>query len=183
MENLHKNIDEIVKDWPMDLLMDYILKIHHRGIRKNGPELLELIAKVRDVHFDEHPFLGELYQMVKESLEDLESHLQKEENVLFPYLYELFEASENGVRMGRMHCGTVRNPIRVMFSEHDGETRRYNYIKSLTNNFEVPADACDKYRMMMEKLELFMNALFEHIYLENEILFPLSQKVEDAWVG
>ena len=32
--------------WPLDLLMDYILKIHHRGIRKNGPELLALLEKV-----------------------------------------------------------------------------------------------------------------------------------------
>lgn len=36
--------------WPLDLLMDYILKIHHRGIRKNGPELLTLLEKVERVH-------------------------------------------------------------------------------------------------------------------------------------
>jgi regulator of cell morphogenesis and NO signaling len=42
------------KEWPLDLLMDYILKIHHRGIRKNGPQLLELIGKVRDLHSQNH---------------------------------------------------------------------------------------------------------------------------------
>ena len=32
--------------WPLDLLMDYILKIHHRGIRARGPELLALLEKM-----------------------------------------------------------------------------------------------------------------------------------------
>ena len=32
-----ENID--FKSWPLDLLVDYILKIHHRNIRSHGPEL------------------------------------------------------------------------------------------------------------------------------------------------
>ena len=72
--------------WPLDLLMDYILKIHHRGIRARGPELLALLEKVERVHGEAHPELHELKALVSESLEDLEMHLQKEENVLFPYL-------------------------------------------------------------------------------------------------
>lgn len=32
--------------WPTDLLIDYILKIHHRNIREQGPELLALVEKV-----------------------------------------------------------------------------------------------------------------------------------------
>ena len=31
-----ENID--FKSWPLDLLVDYILKIHHRNIRTQGPE-------------------------------------------------------------------------------------------------------------------------------------------------
>ena len=78
--------------WPLDLLMDYILKIHHRGIRARGPELLSLLEKVERVHGEAHPELHELKALVTESLQDLEMHLQKEENVLFPYLYDLYAA-------------------------------------------------------------------------------------------
>src|SRR5574344_658422 len=41
--------------WPLDLLLDYVLKIHHRGIRTNGPELLSLLEKVKNVHGENHP--------------------------------------------------------------------------------------------------------------------------------
>ena len=46
--------------WPLDLLMDYILKIHHRGIRARGPELLALLETVARVHGGAHPELQEL---------------------------------------------------------------------------------------------------------------------------
>ncbi|CDC00757.1 iron-sulfur cluster repair di-iron protein [Bacteroides sp. CAG:443] len=164
--------------WPLDLLMDYILKIHHRGIRSRGPELMELLEKVERVHGEVHPELHELRALVSESLQDLEMHLQKEENVLFPYLYDLYAAFEQGQRMEPMHCGTIANPIRVMKMEHEGEGNRYLHIIELTDHFSVPQDGCASYRLMMQELEAFVDALFEHIHLENNLLFPRFEEIE-----
>lgn len=164
--------------WPLDLLMDYILKIHHRGIRAQGPELLNLLEKVERVHGEVHPELHELKMLVSESLQDLEMHLQKEENVLFPYLYDLYAAFEQGQRMEPMHCGTIANPIRVMKMEHEGEGNRYLHIIELTDHFSVPQDGCASYRLMMQELEAFVDALFEHIHLENNLLFPRFEEIE-----
>lgn len=164
--------------WPLDLLMDYILKIHHRGIRAQGPELLNLLEKVERVHGEAHPELHELKMLVSESLQDLEMHLQKEENVLFPYLYDLYVAFEQGQRMEPMHCGTIANPIRVMKMEHEGEGNRYLHIIELTDHFSVPQDGCASYRLMMQELEAFVDALFEHIHLENNLLFPRFEEIE-----
>lgn len=164
--------------WPLDLLMDYILKIHHRGIRAQGPELLNLLEKVERVHGEAHPELHELKMLVSESLQDLEMHLQKEENVLFPYLYDLYAAFEQGQRMEPMHCGTIANPIRVMKMEHEGEGNRYLHIIELTDHFSVPQDGCASYRLMMQELEAFVDALFEHIHLENNLLFSRFEEIE-----
>lgn len=105
------------------------------GIRAHGPELLNLLEKVERVHGEAHPELHELKMLVSESLQDLEMHLQKEENVLFPYLYDLYAAFEQGQRMEPMHCGTIANPIRVMKMEHEGEGNRYLHIIELTDHF------------------------------------------------
>ena len=184
---LHENVSYTDGDipfasWPLDLLMDYVLKIHHRGIRRNGPELLGLIEKVKKQHEANHPELDELYELVSVSLEDLELHLQKEENVLFPYLFELFEASEKKTVLAPMHCVTIANPIRVMHMEHEAEGNRYFHIKDITRNFEIPEDGCNTYRLMMTELEAFVSALFEHIHIENNILFPESMELENRWV-
>jgi len=46
---------------------------------------------------------------------ELEGHLAKEEMVLFPMVRSL----SSGAPSGAFHCGSVRNPIRVMCMEHD----------------------------------------------------------------
>ena len=35
---------------------------------------------------------------------------------------------------------------------------------------------------MMVELETFVEHLFEHIFIENNILFPLFEKLEREWV-
>lgn len=168
--------------WPTDLLIDYVLKIHHRNIRTIGPELLTLIEKVATHHGANHPELHDLVKLFAQSLEDLESHLQKEEQVLFPYAYDLFYASERGEQGAPMHCGTVANPIRVMLREHSDEGTRYKYIRNLMSGFAVPEDACTSYRLMLHDLEKFMDGLFEHIHIENNILFPRFVELESKSV-
>lgn len=164
--------------WPTDLLIDYVLKIHHRNIRRRGPQLLLDIERVAHSHGDRHPELLKLRDHFAFSLEDLENHLQKEEQILFPYCYKLFDQAERGLKHEKMHCGSVANPIRVMLREHNDEGTRYKYIRSLLNNFQAPDDACPSYRLMLQDLEAFMDALFEHIHLENNILFPRFEELE-----
>lgn len=164
--------------WPTDLLIDYVLKIHHRNIRNNSDELLALLDKVARVHGDNHPYLKELQEQVHESIDDLLNHLAKEENVLFPFILDMFDADQNNRPAAPMHCGSVQNPIAVMRMEHENEGNRYHHIIELTDNYTTPADGCGSYRLLMQELEAFMNALFEHIHIENNIIFPRAIALE-----
>ena len=47
--------------------------------------------------------------------------LVNEENVLFPYVYEMFQAKEEGLKVAKFHCGTILYPIEVMEDEHNHE--------------------------------------------------------------
>ena len=46
------------------------------------------------------------------------------------------------------------------------------------NDFRTPEDACASYRLMLADLEAFMDGLFEHIHIENNILFPRFVELE-----
>ena len=168
--------------WPTDLIIDYVLKIHHRNIRSKGPRLLADIEHLAAVHGASHPELEQLKSLFAQSLDDLENHLQKEEQVLFPYCYHLIESQQKGDKVEAMHCGTVANPIRVMHREHSDEGLRYKFIRNLMHDYAVPSDACPSYRLMLEDLEAFMDALFEHIHLENNMLFPRFVALEQSCV-
>lgn len=165
--------------WPVDLLIDYVLKIHHRGIRAKGPQIAALLDKVVEAHSQNHPELLQVQALFRDSLSDLGNHLLKEENVLFPYVNEMFQAKEEGRKAERFHCSTVLYPIEVMESEHSHEGERFEQIASLTNGYTVPEDACNSYRLMLELLKQFNEALHEHIHLENNIIFPAALRLEE----
>ncbi len=168
--------------WPLDLLIDYVLKIHHRNIRRQTPDLLALTDKVTNVHGDTHPELHDVQRLVAASLADLEDHLQKEEQVLFPFLYHMYDSLLEGRRPEGFHCGSVAMPIQVMMSEHEGEGERYRLIAQLTNDYTAPADACASYRLLLEQLQSFERALHEHIHLENNIIFLEALRLENDFM-
>lgn len=166
-------------EWPLDLLVDYALKVHHRGIRRNGAEIIRLLTKIEN---DGNSTTREIGELFAASMADLEDHLLKEENVLFPYLYELYEAASAGRPAEQMHCGTIQNPIRVMMMEHESETERHALISRLTGGYAAGDGCSDDYRLLMDKLSAFAEALREHVHIENDIIFPGFEQLEEKWV-
>ena len=56
---------------------------------------------------------------------------------------------------------------------------RTGYNKEhLTNGYTAPEDACNSYRLVLQQLKAFEEALHQHIHLENNIVFPRSIKME-----
>ncbi|MBX9449864.1 MAG: iron-sulfur cluster repair di-iron protein [Taibaiella sp.] len=166
--------------WPLDLLADYIEKKHHRYVEQKVREIIPFLNKVVRVHGDRHPELAQVEQLFKESAGELTAHMKKEELMLFPYIRKMMEAEKNRTSV-HAPFGTVQNPIRMMMHEHDGEGERFRKIAALTDNYTPPDDACNTYRVTFSLLKEFEEDLHLHIHLENNILFPKSITMEDAF--
>ena len=169
--------------WPLDLLVDYVLKKHHRSFHLHHEELLQLVKKVERAHSERHPELHEVRQAVESSFEELDSHFAKEEQILFPQFYELYAAHEEGREPAPFHCGSVAFPIRQMMLEHDTTGETWQHISELTENFTTPTDGCASYKLMNHELYNFFEKLKEHISLENNLIFPGFIKLEQALLG
>ena len=185
LESLPKgNSNEVdVRDWPLDLLANYIVLIHHQYVRDKTSMLLQFLDKLCRVHGDRHPELFEINRIFNESARDLASHFQKEENVLFPFIESLVKAQQSGEPLGEIHFGTVENPIAMMMHEHSVEGDRFEEIVKLTNVYTPPADACNTYKVTYAMLQEFEKDLNRHIHLENNILFPKAIALEKQLRG
>lgn len=164
--------------WPLDLLVDYVLKVHHRNFHLHHEELMQLVDKVATVHGARHPELLEVRKAVAESFDELDSHFAKEENVLFPQLYEIYQAYEEARPVAPFHCGTIAHPIRQMMLEHDQTGEMWQHISELTHHFVTPEDGCASFKLMNEQLKQFFLDLKEHISLENNLIFPGFLRME-----
>lgn len=163
------------KDWSQSSLTDLIAHIestHHKYLKLAFPRLSSLISKVKAAHEARHPELGQLEAAFQALRSDLEPHLMKEENVLFPMARKL-DAGES-----EFHCGSLQAPIRVMLMEHERADRLQEKLVELTNHFAMPEDGCASYRTMLEELKAMKSDLDIHIQKENEILFPMILEEE-----
>jgi regulator of cell morphogenesis and NO signaling len=160
-------------DWSgLDLvgMVDHIEATHHAFIREALPRLEDRIAKVVAAHVGSHPELHDVRSAFETLSADLGPHLMKEENVLFPICRELVAAT----RPTSFHCGSIGNPIRVMEMEHDSVGQILRQLRSLTDGYAIPEDACNSYRALYAELVEFEEDLHLHIHKENNLLFPMA---------
>jgi regulator of cell morphogenesis and NO signaling len=111
---------------------------------------------------------------------ELDTHLMKEEQILFPAI-KAIDAFVNGKgEKPVVQCGSVANPIRQMEAEHDSAGEALAGIRQATDSYRLPADACLTFKALFDGLQTLEADLHEHIHLENNILFPKSIKLEEG---
>ena len=142
-----------------------ILDEYHKPLYETLPIMLELSDKVARVHGESHQELIELNLICKQIEADLILHMHKEEEVLFPLILNL--------ELNKI-SRAVTGPISQMELEHDQVAKFLGQIKKITTNFTPPTDACNSYRGLFAMLERLEFELYEHIYLENNVLHPLA---------
>lgn len=167
------------QSWPLDLLADYIEKTHHRYVQDKSLEIIQYLAKICEVHGNNHPELFKIKELFTKVVENLLMHMQKEEMVLFPFIRKMEQTKRSGQFLERPSFGSIKNPIATMEDEHLAEGDRYREIDNLSNHYTVPKDGCSTYQVTYTMLKEFEEDLHMHIHLENNILFPKSILLEE----
>jgi regulator of cell morphogenesis and NO signaling len=139
-------------------LIAHLLDRFHASHREQLPELIRLARRVEQVHGDRADCPRGLADHLAGMRQDLENHMQKEEQILFPMLLRGEGAMAGG-------------PIHVMRMEHDHHGEALRRLAGLTADITPPGDACATWRTLYLGLRALREDLMEHIRLENDILF------------
>jgi regulator of cell morphogenesis and NO signaling len=92
----------------------------------------------------------------------------------------MVQAQQTGASFLPPAFGSVTNPVAMMMHEHTLEGERFEKMQQLSNDFTVPADGCNTYRVTYGLLKEFRDDLHLHIHLENNILFPKAVLLEES---
>lgn len=163
----------------LNALIDHLLQKHHAYTKTALEDLQPLLEKVVRVHGASHPELIELHVLYARLRDDMHLHLMKEENILFPYM----RALEEDDSVPAPHFGTVANPIRMMTREHETDDAILRRMLEITDGFSLPPGACSSYTTLYAGLHELVNDLFQHMHLENDILFPKAIETESSVLG
>jgi regulator of cell morphogenesis and NO signaling len=163
------DIDNTDEDWnksQYSKLIDHIINTHHAYLIKNLPRLSELTAKILRVHGIKHTELSQVYRLFHNIKMELEQHLIKEEELVFPLIKEFEKTTSIEAKTA------AENIIKELEAEHEGAGDILKELRKITSNYAIPKDSCSTYAMTYNLLEELEGDLFKHIHLENNILFP-----------
>ncbi|CAN5703095.1 hypothetical protein BH11MYX1_BH11MYX1_33820 [soil metagenome] len=105
-----------------------------------------------------------LADVLTEFFAEMQSHMGKEEKILFP----MIRRGERG--------DAVYMPVRVMEGEHDSHREQLVKIRALTDDLRLPVHACATWSALYHGLETIEAELMQHIHLENNILFARATR-------
>jgi regulator of cell morphogenesis and NO signaling len=173
------------RDWqaaPLSELIAHIVGTHHSYLRRELPVLSARVEKVHRVYTGRGQSNGlvglpETFEALRA---ELESHMNKEEQILFPVIEAYERLAGAGADLPPVPFGSVANPIRMMEMEHDQAGGALERIREITSEYAVPEYACITYRAMLAGLKELEQDLHMHIHLENNVLFPRALKLERA---
>jgi regulator of cell morphogenesis and NO signaling len=150
------------RDWteaPTAALLAHLVDHFHQDHRQELPRLLAMAEKVERVHAGRDGCPVGLAAALHEVQQELEQHMQKEEQVLFPLLLAEPQALVSG-------------PVLCLTHEHEGHGENLARLRRLGHDFVPPPHACGTWQALYLGLAEFERAVMEHIHLENHVLFP-----------
>lgn len=168
------------RDWTnatLTELADHIVETHHAHLKRELPRLAAISRRVAIVHGEHYPWVREFESVYMRFATDMQAHMMKEEQVLFP----LIQSLERGEPASNGACGHgVGSPIRVMEDEHDDAAACFARMRELSSEFTPPPDACNTFRAMLDGVRELESDTHRHVHLENSILFPKAVGLEDG---
>ena len=144
---------------PLEALIQHLLTRYHEPHRAEVPRLIEMARKVEQVHGEKLACPLGLSAHLERMAQELESHMQKEEEVLFPLILS-----------GRGAMAAM--PVQVMEQEHRDHGENLARLRELAHDYSPPEEACGTWRALYLGLEELESELMHHIHLENNVLFP-----------
>lgn len=147
-------------------LVDYIVETHHAFLRRELPRLHAMARRVASVHGGHTPALIQVYEDFNALYLELDGHMIKEEQILFPAIRVM---AAGGAAI------PLDGPIACMLREHEDAGADLDRLRKLTRDYDPPDDACNTYRALFAGLADLEEDLHRHIHLENQVLFPAAE--------
>ncbi|UCZ51569.1 iron-sulfur cluster repair di-iron protein [Bacillus shivajii] len=160
------------QDWMSEsypALMEHIVRRHHGYLVEELPDLSFYVTKIFRVHGSSHPELEKLHRLFHQLKMELEQHMVKEEQMVFPAIRNYATSQSDA------DYNYALQRLNELEAEHEEAGSLLKEIRETTSDFTLPPGACTTYKMTFKRLEELESDMFQHVHLENNVLFPRLQ--------
>lgn len=159
-------------------LIQHIVRAHHSYIRRELPRIAQMSRAAAAKHGVRSPELKRVEVLVERLHAAMLTHLDQEEQSLFPYIAQMEEGPLKSIPPGNSHFDALPQSVSMMIEQHEPVEEILPEMRSITNDFQPPAWACPTYIALYGGLEALEKDLRQHMHLENDLLFPRALEME-----
>ena len=146
-------------------LISYIQEKYHDHVREELPLLTPYITRLYRVHGEKYPHIPRVYEIFKGIRKELIEHTDDEDKNVFPLILEFLENPTSNLKE------KVKPHLLELEEEHENLGELLHELREITDGFTPPEGACGTHRIVMARLEELEKDTFDHVHLENNVLF------------
>ncbi len=172
-EKVVTNLRELMKyeknieDWSVvsdEQVIEFILQRYHDVFRRQLSELIGLARRVELVHTNHDDCPVGLSVQLERIYENINKHMDDEEQVLFPLILKGIEGDREGL-------------VYKLRKEQEDYRQALLVVDRLTCGFTLPNNACNTWEALYQGIDCFERDFVKHLYFETEVLFKrIKQK-------
>ncbi len=169
---------KVLMKFPIETILDYLKKTHYYYLEKKIPEIeLSLHDIIRRYHKGNTVLyaLGNLFLAYKKKLTD---HIRSEEEELFPYIGFLIDQLRGELLSQEARQKLASFSIEYFEASHTNVEEDIEKTRETIVRFSPEQNFAMSYRIFLNQLELFEKDLHRHSIIEDEVLVPKAQRLE-----
>lgn len=165
--------------YPIEILISLLRHSHQLFIKQKLPFLYQTIAEMDENKFFNPDLARDLKMVFPIFSEDFIRHIFEEEDTLFDYIDYLLGCTRSIDNPGKLFFQMKTRGVKTFALHHEGHENEMAGIRSLTEDYKMPADADLFTFILYRELQDFENQLRQHAQIENNILFPKALRLEN----
>lgn len=168
-------VEPDVCSYSLTRLIQHIVRVHHRCVREQLPQLIEMsrISALRNC-----PNVPRVTSLLEDLRHAMLAHFQREEQILFPYIAQLDADPQTACLPPDAAMGGLAGAMLVMAQEHEAVLRILDELATIAEN--SPREEAPGCRELYSDVQAFIHDLERHVELEDECLFPRAMQTESA---
>ena len=166
-----------LKSFSLKLIIEYLRKSHDFYIDKKIPEIEGLINTLK-YNNDNEKFSAIVKKFFKEYVDELESHIKREEVSVYPYVVEIEKAVLTKTISTELFNKIKEHSIIRYKDEHDNIEEKLFDLKNIIIKYLPPPENSDVCNTILAKLFRLEEDLNDHSKIENKVMIPSAYEME-----
>lgn len=169
--------------FPVPLTIAYLRNAHRYYTEQKVPGISEMIHRLVEGAGEWKGRLAAVTRFFDEYARELDNHIRREEEKVFPYALSVDHAFTTGNPEPGLIESIMECPISAYFREHEDVEEKLLDLKNILIKYVHPSLDQDLIRRILNELFELEADLNDHARLEDLILFPVLVPMEQALLG